>query len=399
MGVSGTRADSLTALSLPIVGTDRSLVSTGGNLRRVDYKRMHGGFRTRKTAIVKPVASDFNTWLNQNSATLTDNNDALSIAYGNGVTSGTLVASRYRSLPAGEWDVIIGTMRLWTVKEFLLGGLILYESATGKVEMMAHGHGNGDSGLQDSRFTNSSTFLTDRRQSFEYQNPCYFRARKFGTFYRFYTSPDGVSWAEFTNRIDMNNFFTTAPDKWGFGIQPANNGSTNATGMRMDIFDWSEASYTDIYPGLGSDENVDGLGDRTSRITVTTDATLSSGSISNLVDDNFSNQMVFNAGQSGRQITFQFSESKIVRGGWFYQNAAPGSGFDHGTWKWQGSNNGSSFTDISSTFLLDGSTSGRLQGDLTANVTPYTYYRLQQTAGVTRNDSQFREMQFNLMKG
>lgn len=394
MTITGTRPDGLTALSLPPVGTDRLLVSSSGVLKRADLQRAHGGLWTRKP-IIKPGSSDFGTWLNQASATLTDNGDALSLTYGNGVTTGTSLTGRYRNLPSGDWDVQLGTMRMYNPKEYLLSGIMLYESGTGKLETFGHGHGSSDAGIMCSRFNSTTSYNSDRRTSFEYQNPLWVRARLNAGNFRFYFSPDGVCWAEFLNLTAINNFFTTAPDKWGPCIQPVNNGGTNATGMRLDVFDWSEGSYTDIYPYFSMYENVDGIGNRTSRITCTTSMTLGGGSISNLVDDNFSNQITLPNGASSQTITFQFSEAKVITEAKWFQQATQSMG----TWKWQGSNDGMSYGDISSTFTLDGNTSGSVIGDLSANATAYLYYRLQQTAGTTSNATTVREVQFKIRKG
>jgi hypothetical protein len=407
MGVTGTRVNSLTDLPSPHVVTDRFLVSSGGVLKRTDAAFMHGGLLTRKTEVVKPVASDFNTWLNQNSATLTDNGDALSLEYANTITSTAVakLAGRYRSLPSGSWDVQVGTRRMYFPKEFLISGIFLRESATNKIELFGYGHSNGDCGLIISKYSDADTYVSDRRQSFEWYDQCWFRVRKINGpdgIYAYYYSCDGVCWAEFTNQIAMNSHFTTGPDQWGFMIQPVNNGATDPRAVRLDVFDWDESTNTDIYESFPHNYNDCGLYDRQSRITITSNLTfhspVSPTGLAGLVDGSYANgnSPFFDpTGQSSGLINFEFYEPKIIdQARLFASNTT-----SHGTWKWQGSNDGSSYTDISATFTLAGDTGGNVCGDLTANTTAYLHYRLFQTAGTVSDSPFLREFEFRIMKG
>jgi hypothetical protein len=74
----------------------------------------------------------------------------------------------------------------------------------------------------------------------------------------------------------------------------------------------------------------------------------------------------------------------------------------NGTWKWQASNDGVSFTDLSSTFTLDDSTSaagGTSIGDLSANGAAFSYYRMQQLAGTISSAQRWKEIEFKIMRG
>lgn len=389
----GFRIDDLTALSEPTVATDRMFVGRSGELYRRDVSGMRGGWAKRTTTrpVVKPVTSDFNTWLNQGSAVLTDVGDALSLTT---VTSGTdNLRGRSRSLPAGNWDVTVGMSRHWRVRNFLYAGIFLRESATGKLETLMFGD-RANGGTISSKWTSATAFSAHRQARSDYHDRLWLRFRKTGLLFQPMYSRDGSIWAQLDVQLALNSFFTTAPDQWGYFVY------ANGASIRADVFHWDEATNTDYTSYFGILKNADGQGDRSSRITVTTDLTLTTGTIPLLVDGTTgTNQIVLTASQTLKQITFQFSEAKIVTAGLLIQSQANGGGFNHGTWKWQGSNNGSSWTDLTSTFLLDGSTTGFAQGDLSANATAYLYYRLQQTAGVTRNDNALREMEFKLRKG
>ena len=116
-------------------------------------------------------------------------------------------------------------------------------------------------------------------------------------------------------------------------------------------------------------------GDRTGSITVTTDQTLGAGTINNLVDGasggNSTDAIWISGDVTGKHITFDFgSQQKITETTWTISTAT-GS---NGTFKWQGSNNGSSFSDIGSgTFTLNATTN--VDTTLSGNTNSYRYYR------------------------
>lgn len=82
---------------------------------------------------------------------------------------------------------------------------------------------------------------------------------------------------------------------------------------------------------------------------------------------------------SSMSITFDFGCPKIVDEAKWYQD----NGTAQGTWKWQGSNDDSSYTDIGSSFTLGGATPFQTQTQLNGNTTPYRYYRLLGISGST----------------
>jgi hypothetical protein len=65
----------------------------------------------------------------------------------------------------------------------------------------------------------------------------------------------------------------------------------------------------------------------------------------------------------------------------------------HGTWKWQGSNDDSSYTDIGSSFTLGGSTT-QTQTELNGNVTAYRYYKLLGVSGTCTDTPYLEEIEF-----
>jgi hypothetical protein len=105
--------------------------------------------------------------------------------------------------------------------------------------------------------------------------------------------------------------------------------------------------------------------------------------------------MPFNSSRDRADGTFQFPDARIINEARWFQDIS-GS---HGTWEWQASNNDALWTPISPGFTLDGVPAGTNMGDLSANIAPYIYYRMQQTAGVTSATPWIREIEFRIHRG
>lgn len=144
-----------------------------------------------------------------------------------------------------------------------------------------------------------------------------------------------------------------------------------------------------------------GKGNRSSFLTVTTTAALGGGTIQTLVEgtgfyggtDGGSFASFFTAGQSGKEIKFDFGASYspvITEFTWFQDGVN-----SHGTWDFEGSTNGSSWTSLATGLTLGGATRTTYTG-MSGNTTPYRYYRLIQTAGVTSSSPWNREIWFKL---
>jgi hypothetical protein len=146
-------------------------------------------------------------------------------------------------------------------------------------------------------------------------------------------------------------------------------------------------------------------GDRTSTITVTTDATITRA-VTGIVDGStaINQSFYFAAGQSGKYLRFQMDAAKKITGIKMYNDENNTS--DQGTWKWQGSNTvggASGYVDIGSTFaftnnsLVGGAGGYTVFGDtMSGNTTAYLYYQILQTAGTTSSASNWMEIYFNI---
>jgi hypothetical protein len=150
--------------------------------------------------------------------------------------------------------------------------------------------------------------------------------------------------------------------------------------------------------------NTGGQGDRSAGIpTVTTTATLSGGGASVMtptvdgsVKQNTTNAVYFNAGQTLRDIKFDFgvgvrkriTELKAIWSGTTAQG---------GTWEITGSDDYANF----STVYYSGSFGGAVRQaiSLSGNAYGYRYYRIRQTSGSTTNTDNLEEFAFQIGTG
>jgi hypothetical protein len=96
------------------------------------------------------------------------------------------------------------------------------------------------------------------------------------------------------------------------------------------------------------------------------------------------------AGAGGLYIIFDFGSPKLVTEATWYQD----NGTTHGTWKWQGSNDDSTYTDIGSSFTLGGT--AQVHTQLNGNSTAYRYYKLVGVSGSASSSPYTREIEFKL---
>lgn len=136
--------------------------------------------------------------------------------------------------------------------------------------------------------------------------------------------------------------------------------------------------------------NAQGSGDRLSTIVFTTSG-LTYVSPQTLIDGSMADSGFWFGGATAGILEFWFPEKKVIDEAKWYQSGTQ----SHGTWKWQGSNDRSSWTDIGSGFTLGGATT-QTQTQLNGNTTPYIFYRLFQTGGTTDGNPFLREIEFKI---
>src|SRR5688572_15619602 len=137
--------------------------------------------------------------------------------------------------------------------------------------------------------------------------------------------------------------------------------------------------------------NTDGTGDRRSSVLSSLQGH-GSGSVhlQVMLDGTQGDTFFWNA-QSATIAEFWFASQRVIDEAIWYQSGAS----SQGTFKWQGSNDRVTWTDIGSTFTL-GSSATQTHTELNGNTTPYRHYRLFQTAGSTNNGPWLREIEFKI---
>lgn len=145
-------------------------------------------------------------------------------------------------------------------------------------------------------------------------------------------------------------------------------------------------------PATPSYANPGGTGDRSALITI---AQASSNVFINpslLIDGNTSGAGSYlNGTPDGEWIRFDFATAKIIDEAKFYQSNSA----SHGTWKFQGSPDASSWTDVGTSFTLGGTTTQTIT-ELSGNTADYRYYRMIKVSGTTNGGPWTYEMEFQI---
>ncbi len=153
-------------------------------------------------------------------------------------------------------------------------------------------------------------------------------------------------------------------------------------------------------PQAPSYANSGGSGDRSALITLTQAAYLNSrpGMVSPSIMINGVNNAgtaYFNTHQAymydGWWLMFDFGTPKLIdEFKWYQQNSST-----HGTWKFQGSLDNSTWVDIGTSFTLGGSTTQTVT-EISSNILGYRYYRLYLVTGPSSNLSYLYEIEFKI---
>lgn len=150
---------------------------------------------------------------------------------------------------------------------------------------------------------------------------------------------------------------------------------------------WSVPAYSYGNPG--------GSGNRTATITVTQSGVISAGALSAMVDGNTGAGASVSNGvaiDGTKYVRFDFGTgaSRIIKEVTHILSGAE----NFGTWKWQGSNDASAWTDIGSSFVLTSATATFVNTQLAANSTGYRYYQVVGVSGTTPNFTAMWEYNF-----
>ena len=181
----------------------------------------------------------------------------------------------------------------------------------------------------------------------------------------------------------------------GYGSNRSIQGNTGAAAT-------GAPQVTEYGTGDRRDSSIIG-GESSGYITVSTDLNIntSAGTIQNFVDGSITGGTQFYPNgetSAGKYFRFDFgnetSGRPIITGAKWYQDATA----TQGVWKWQGSNDASSWTDIGASFTLgDGATNTstpQTQTTMSANTTAYRYYQLYGISGSASNGASWCQIEF-----
>jgi hypothetical protein len=110
-----------------------------------------------------------------------------------------------------------------------------------------------------------------------------------------------------------------------------------------------------------------------------------------LIDGSLGTNIWFDSQISGQYLNFDFGQPRVIdEAKWYQDNAST-----QGTWKFQGSNDNSTFTDVGSTFTLGGATTQTITA-INGNTTAYRWWKLIQTAGSTTSSPYTKGIEFQI---
>jgi hypothetical protein len=144
--------------------------------------------------------------------------------------------------------------------------------------------------------------------------------------------------------------------------------------------------------GPTSYANPQGTGNRTAALVVTENIPSGGGDVEQMVNGAIVNNEFFFTGSAlngTQEIRIDFGTARLIdEFKWYQQNSST-----HGTWQWEGSNDGSSWTTLGATFTLGG---GTVTTYARANTNGYRYYRLLGVSGSTSGSPYLQEIEFKI---
>lgn len=143
--------------------------------------------------------------------------------------------------------------------------------------------------------------------------------------------------------------------------------------------------------------NAGGSGNRTSSIPTLTQSganapLASTANLSYLINGSVDNaNWLANGVADGQWLRFDFGTSKVIDEIKWYQSTSAAQG----TWKFQGSSDGSTWSDVGSSFALGGATTQTVTA-ISGNTSSYRYYRIIKVSGSTSAAPYSQEIEFKI---
>lgn len=166
-------------------------------------------------------------------------------------------------------------------------------------------------------------------------------------------------------------------------------GSTSAGPYVQEM----EFKIEDLPASSTSYANTGGTGDRQATITETTTVTWV-GTFSKIIDGDTteSTHYMTSGANAGLYVRFDFGSGKFIdQVKWYHSTAV-----SQGIWKWQGSDDASSWTDVSNPFYLGAVATTQTIYLNPANATSYRYWQLLGVSGSASSGTYQREVEFKI---
>jgi hypothetical protein len=138
---------------------------------------------------------------------------------------------------------------------------------------------------------------------------------------------------------------------------------------------------------------------RAGLIAISTTLTMATGTIDQIIDGTRTTGTTFTNGQAvvGDEIKFDFDAGAGIRKRITEVRWIQGTALSHGVWKFQGSNDGSSWTDVStSDFTLGSSVDQTIDNGISTNAAFYRYYRFLGVSGTASSGTSLHDVLFKL---
>ena len=193
--------------------------------------------------------------------------------------------------------------------------------------------------------------------------------------------------------VDYNSSYT--------GAQIDANLAKANTAIQPAALDAGLLALTANVDGAPAYANPGGQGDRTASITAfVSPSLLAGGTASNLVDgltaNNYTDSIAFSAvSVAGLVISFDFGQAsaRVINEVTWKQSFTS----THGVWKWQGSNDATTWVDIGATFTLGGAVT-QVQTTMASNRVGYRHYRLLGDSGTASGAPYIQEVEFKISR-
>ena len=161
------------------------------------------------------------------------------VAYGNS----NLARYALRAIPSANWRVTARLRRHTKVTSYMVWGLVVRDSASGRSVIFGFGYeAGGLGGVRMTTDTAYNTYLSFGGNQLPYASDIWLRLEYNGTHGTFWYSRDGTYWTRATiySSSALWGFLTNAATHVGFGYNANNAGDGNGVGQEVDVLSWVE---------------------------------------------------------------------------------------------------------------------------------------------------------------